>query len=122
MKNQTAEANEPVARLLRRSKERLELAVQGSNLSIWEIDMPDGRIENSRQTYTNMWESLGYSSLEAPTDFASAFALGVHPDDQERMGRAIREFLASDRREVACRRSHQSSGSSYNRHAPFIPL
>src|ERR1700722_10597033 len=56
------------AELLRRSKERLELAVHGSNLSIWEIDMPDGRIENSRQTYTNMWETLGYGPLEAPTD------------------------------------------------------
>src|SRR5262249_28721931 len=57
------------------------------------------RIENSRQTFINVWESLGYEPLTSPTDFASGFALAVHPDDQERLGRAIQEFLAGDRRE-----------------------
>jgi PAS domain S-box-containing protein len=107
------------AELLRRSNERMELAVRGSNLSIWEFDMPDGRIENSQKTYINVWESLGYDALEAPTDFASAFALGVHPDDQERMRRAIHEFLVSEGREFEAeyriRRKDGSDGSYLTR-------
>src|SRR6478736_5920563 len=43
---------------LRESNARLDLAVRGSNLAIWEIDMPDGRIENSHLTLTNFWEWL----------------------------------------------------------------
>jgi hypothetical protein len=60
-----------------------------------EFDMPDGRIDNSHQTFINVWESLGYDPLTSPTDFASGFALAVHPDDQERVRRAIQEFLVS---------------------------
>ena len=78
---------------------RLDLAVRGSNLAIWEFDMPDGRIENSHQTFINEWESLGYDPLTAPTDFASGFALAVHPDDQERIRHVIHTFLASEGRE-----------------------
>ena len=87
------------AELLRRSKERLELAVHGSNLSIWEFDMPDGRIENSRSTPINVWELLGYDPLTVPTDFATAMALVVHPEDLERLMSAMRVFLAGDSRE-----------------------
>jgi PAS domain S-box-containing protein len=84
---------------LRQVNARLDLAVRGSNLAVWEFDMPDGRIENSHQTLINEWESLGYDPLTAPTDFASGFALAVHPDDQERMRHVIHTFLASEDRE-----------------------
>src|SRR5262249_16004749 len=84
---------------LRQVNARLELAMRGSNIGIWEFDMPDGRIENSQHTFINVWESLGYEPREAPTDFASAFALAVYPDDQERWRREIQEFLVSQRRE-----------------------
>jgi PAS domain S-box-containing protein len=84
---------------LRQVNARLDLAVRGSNLAIWEFDMPDGRIENSHPTFINVWESLGYDPLTPPTDFASGFALAVHPDDQERLRCAIQEFLFSDSRE-----------------------
>jgi hypothetical protein len=33
---------------LRRANERVYLAVRGSDQSIWEADMPDGILENSR--------------------------------------------------------------------------
>jgi PAS domain S-box-containing protein len=55
---------------LRHVNTRLDLAVRGSNLAIWEFDTPDGRIENSRQTFINVWESLGYDAATSPTDFA----------------------------------------------------
>src|SRR6476661_6198752 len=35
---------------LRQANSRLDLAVRGSNLAIWECDMPDGRIESSYLT------------------------------------------------------------------------
>jgi PAS domain S-box-containing protein len=87
------------AEMLRRSKERLELAVHGSNLSIWEFDMPDGRIENSHATLINVWELLGYDPATAPTDFASVLSLEVHPDDLERLTNSVNEFLAGDYQE-----------------------
>src|SRR5262249_41734918 len=84
---------------LRQVNARLDLAVRGSNLAIWEFDMPDRRIETSRQTLTNVWESLGYDPRTAPADFTSGFALAVHPDDHERIRHAIHAFLGSDARE-----------------------
>src|SRR5262249_2362181 len=84
---------------LRHVNARLDLAMRGSNLAIWECDMPDGTIENSHLTLINGWEVLGYDPLTAPTGFASALALALHPDDQERVRRELQEFLASDRRE-----------------------
>jgi PAS domain S-box-containing protein len=83
---------------LRHVNARLDLAVRGSNLAIWEYDMPDGILENSHPTLINLWESLGYDPPTSPTDFASAFALLVHPDDQERLRGEIQEFLASTKR------------------------
>src|SRR6516225_6621585 len=84
---------------LRHLNARLDLAVRGSNIAIWECDMPDGIIVESHPIFLNVWESLGYDPPTAPTDFASAFALLVHPDDQERVGREIQEVLASESRE-----------------------
>jgi two-component system sensor histidine kinase/response regulator len=84
---------------LRQANARLDLAVRGSNLAIWECDMPDGCIENSHLTLANFWESLGYEARTSPTDFPSTFALLVHPDDQERVSREFDELFASDRQE-----------------------
>src|SRR6478672_1837669 len=64
---------------LRQANERLELAMRGSNLSIWEWDIPDGRIENSRITFINLWELLGYDPATSPTDFSSINATLFYP-------------------------------------------
>jgi two-component system, sensor histidine kinase and response regulator len=66
---------------LRHAKDRLELAIRSSNLSIWEYDMPDGTLGGSRETLTNVWESLGY---ETGVDAPESLSLVVHPDDVER--------------------------------------
>ncbi len=75
--------------------ERLELAVRGSKLALWDLDMPEGRLENSRQTVLNLWEPLGYDPGSAPTDFAAMVARVVHPADQSPLTTAITSFLAS---------------------------
>lgn len=81
---------------LRKANARLDLAVRGSNLCIWECDMPDGRIENSQLTFLNVWELMGYDARTSPRDFPSTFALLFHPDDQERVGRELQELFAGD--------------------------
>jgi formate hydrogenlyase transcriptional activator len=81
---------------LRQAHERLDLAMRGSNVIIWDLEMPDGIIENARLSVTNLWESLGYDAATGPVDFSSVFAQVVHPDDQDRVMREIRALLASD--------------------------
>ena len=87
------------AEAFRRANARLEQAVRGSKLAIWELDMPDGRVEKGRVTLVNAWESLGYDPAEAPTDFAGVFALAVHPEDRARVDRAIQACLDGETRE-----------------------
>jgi two-component system, sensor histidine kinase and response regulator len=84
---------------LRQANSRLDLAVRGSNLAIWECDIPDGRIENSYLTLINVWESMGYDARTSPTDFSTTFALLWHPDDQQRVRRELEELFASDGQE-----------------------
>src|SRR5262249_38897259 len=84
---------------LRQASARLDLAVRSSSTAIWELDMPDGRIENARVFMMNLWEGLGYDPQTMPTDFSSVFALFFHPDELERVGRELQEYLAGDRRE-----------------------
>jgi PAS domain S-box-containing protein len=84
---------------LRQANARVDLAVRSSDLCIWECDMPDGRIENAHLNLNNLWEPLGYDAQTMPTDFSSAFAIYVHPDDQERVGRELQELFAGDEQE-----------------------
>src|SRR5437660_4097159 len=81
---------------LREANARLDLAVRGSNIAIWECDMPDGRIENSHLTLANMWESLGYDARTSPTDFPSTFARLLHPEDQQRVMSELQELFGGD--------------------------
>ncbi len=62
-----------------RINERLDLALQGSRLAIWDADIAGGRIYLS-----DTWaEMLGDSPRETFTDVQALYAL-VHPDDRER--------------------------------------
>ena len=83
---------------LRQANTRLDLAVRGSNISIWEYDMPDGVLENSHGRYLNAAEQLGYDRSESPTTYRGMMAL-IHPDDQERARRAMQTCLTGETRE-----------------------
>jgi two-component system, sensor histidine kinase and response regulator len=80
---------------LRHAKELLELGIRGSNVAIFDFDMPDGKIENSRQTMINVWETLGYDPVTAPSEFVPGAILAIHPDDLPRVQREIGSYLAS---------------------------
>jgi PAS domain S-box-containing protein len=91
--------NKQLEEALRQANARLELALRSSDISIWECDMPDGRVENAHLTLFNVWESLGYDARTMPTDFSAACAFFFHPADLERVGREIQELLAGDGQE-----------------------
>jgi len=82
-----------VEEALRLTNSRLEMAVRGSNIGIFEFDMPDGVVQNSRSSFINVWEQCGYDRPEGSTDFAAPMAL-VHPDDREQLEQAIQSYLS----------------------------
>jgi len=65
---------------LRESNERLELAMQGANLGIWDSDIP-GKVTNRDRRWAAM---LGYS-LEEVQSNPRIFEELVHPDDRKRV-------------------------------------
>ncbi len=100
------------AEMFRRANARLELAVRGSNINIWEIDMPDGVLENGRLTLATFWEQLGYERPESPTDFATSAAL-VHPDDRSPLETAMRRYLAGEAGEFEVENRCRHKDGSY---------
>src|SRR4051794_9750234 len=64
---------------LSRATARLELAVRGSKVGAWEIEMPDGDHRHGRGHYVNVWEQLGHEPPASPADYETRIAR-VHPD------------------------------------------
>ena len=50
---------------LRLANARLDLATRGSNIGIWELDMPDGVFRNGRIDFMNILEQLRPRSRRA---------------------------------------------------------
>src|SRR5262249_13987062 len=65
---------------LSKANARMELAVRGSNIGIWDYDLPDGDDLHSRGYFVNIWERLGYERPDSPFDDESGMT-PVHPDD-----------------------------------------
>src|SRR5262249_1764576 len=78
------------AEQLRRSHERMELAVGGSNVGIWESEAPDGDSRPPCFHYVNVWEQLGY---EGPPAGGRNFLDEVHPDDRAGVQEATDRYL-----------------------------
>ena len=92
-------ASKQVEEELRHVNARLDLAVRGSNIAIWECDMPDGIIEDSHPTFINVWESLGYDPLTAPRTLPRRSPSWCIPTTRSAREREIQEVLASESRE-----------------------
>ena len=77
-----------VSEELRHSRERLQLALWGSDLGLWDWDLPGGIVHYGRH-----WlEILGY----APADLegnSKAWERLLHPDDRERVLRQLNDHL-----------------------------
>ena len=97
---------------LRLANARLDLAVRGSNIGIWEFDMPDGAVERSRAHFFNVWEQLNLDRPESPPGFAAVMAL-VHPDDRERLEQSIRAYLSGETSEFEVEHRARRKDGSY---------
>ncbi len=68
---------ESVINRLKVTEERLALAVKGSDLGLWDWDIPSGQV-----IFNDRWaEMLGYKKEELPHDISTWEKL-VHPDDK----------------------------------------
>ena len=97
---------------LSQANARLELAVRGSNIIILELNMPDGVLENGRWEAVSVGDQLVATTVPScqPT-LRAAMAL-VHPDDRERVVRALRAYLSGQTREYEAEyRVRQKDGS-----------
>lgn len=78
---------------LREANARVDRALRGSNVCIWELDLTPGTAHPTAAFFSNLWEQLGYQSGEAVTDFKAILAL-VHPDDLPAVVSTTRAYLA----------------------------
>jgi len=71
---------------LRESQERLDLAVKSAYIGLWDQDFRKGSVTRNR-----LWaEMLGYTLEEIDSNF-NGFVELVHPDDKQKLKRAIEE-------------------------------
>jgi PAS domain S-box-containing protein len=97
---------------LRRANDRLRLAVQSSNIGIWEVESPDGSFESRREYYINLLELLGYDTPQDQTD-STIWQHLVHPDDTERVDRTLRAFYSDKPREYVLELRMRHKDGSY---------
>jgi PAS domain S-box-containing protein len=85
---------------MRVATERLDLAMRGSNIGIWDLDLAlAGEFRDAPVRFVNLWEHLGYANEEFPADATTSRALG-HPDDLPRVDAAVAACLAGDTDEI----------------------
>jgi PAS domain S-box-containing protein len=125
------------AEALRLAQERMELAVRGSNVGVWDVDMPDGDYLRGRRHYMNIWEQFGMDRLpegwqggsgQPPREDGARFAwaaaaaeppawetaaLQLHPDDRGRMEQAISRYLAGETSEYEVEARFRHADGSY---------
>jgi two-component system sensor histidine kinase/response regulator len=78
---------------LTQSEQRYEMAVEATDLGIWDYDVTSGKTFYSRK-----WKSmLGYYPDEIPDEY-SVWEDLLHPEDKERMIRFMSQFLKSNLR------------------------
>jgi PAS domain S-box-containing protein len=74
---------------LKKSRQRFELAIKGSNSGIWEWNVAHNLVYNSA-----VWKAmLGYGEDELPSLTVEGFLEMVHPDDRQRVGQALDDHL-----------------------------
>ncbi|WP_303787314.1 PAS domain-containing protein [Azovibrio restrictus] len=73
---------------LKEQEERVELALEGADLGLWDWHIPSGRV-----VFNERWAAMiGYTLEEVPPH-VSSWELLVHPDDKARVEAALRPHL-----------------------------
>jgi PAS domain S-box-containing protein len=83
------------AEILRETNARLEMAMHGSNVGVWEIDMPDGDYRHGFARFSNIWEWLGYTRPQTQLDYEAYMGV-VLPEDRARTEAAMRKYLGKE--------------------------
>ncbi len=74
---------------LRRSEERFDLAIRGTDAGIWDWDLRTNEV-----FYSARWKSmLGYAEHEIRNEF-SEWEARLHPEERERAQKAVEDYLA----------------------------
>jgi PAS domain S-box-containing protein len=81
------------AEILRETNARLETAMFGSNVGVWEIDMPEGDYKRGYARFSNIYEWLGFDTPQARLDY-EAYMSVLHPDHRASTDLAIASYLA----------------------------
>ncbi|MET0339749.1 MAG: response regulator [Polyangiales bacterium] len=91
------------AESLQRANERLDRALRGSKIGIWEFDTPEGTLEGAQLYEFNCWESMGYEP-HRPRSYDERRAMW-HPDDAPRVDAEVQRCLRgeADQMEVEAR-------------------
>jgi signal transduction histidine kinase/DNA-binding response OmpR family regulator len=77
-----------------RDRARLELALRGSNMSVFSFELAEGGLGNVTPTLTNFWEPLGYDPASMPTDFQEAIKIPLDADDQAKLLQTMHLYLS----------------------------
>jgi PAS domain S-box-containing protein len=95
------------------ANERLDLAIRGSNIGVWDVDLaPGGDYRRDPVRFINIWEQLGYDQAEFPTNASASRALG-HPDDLARVDTAVAACLAGETDEIRVENRIRHKDGSY---------
>jgi PAS domain S-box-containing protein len=98
---------------LRVVTERLDLAMFGSKIGIWDLDLDlGGDYRCGPVRFVNVWEQLGYDPAEFPADAAASRAL-AHPDDLPRVDAAVAACLAGETEEIKVENRIRHKDGSY---------
>ncbi len=73
---------------LRESEERLQLALEGGELGVWDLDLKSGEFTASPL----LWRMLGFDPHEVGGPFTIGLGL-MHPDDEARIVAAFDDFV-----------------------------
>jgi PAS domain S-box-containing protein len=74
------------------AKARVELAMRGSDICVFDGEFAAGDLRTSRWTFFNMWEPMGFAPSSMPTDFEKMGTFIIHPGDRPRV---IAQFEAA---------------------------
>jgi PAS domain S-box-containing protein len=88
------------AEALQLANDRLEQALRGSNVGIWDFDMRGGKLVDATVYWANLWESLGYEPENRSPSSSSSPWLRVHLEDRERVLKAVGAHLRGETREI----------------------
>ena len=89
-----------LARELEQSKKKFELAIEGSSAGIWDWDFDKKKLYISPQ----MMKMLGFGYRERDNLEEKEFTSYLHPDDKERVTKALKKHLEKKKRfELECR-------------------